>query len=67
MKILFGFPFASPPVDDLPVPGTTAALPPVGLSRQVGAVIATSNGEILSTGSNEVLYPGGGGNMGITG
>jgi cytidine deaminase len=37
-----------------------SALRSVDLSRQVGAVIATSNGEILSTGCNEVPYPGGG-------
>jgi cytidine deaminase len=37
-----------------------AALRSVDLSRQVGAVIATKNGEILTTGCNEVPYPGGG-------
>jgi deoxycytidylate deaminase len=37
-----------------------SALRSVDLSRQVGAVIATENGEILATGCNEVPYPGGG-------
>ena len=37
-----------------------SALRSVDLSRQVGSIIATDNGEILSTGCNEVPYPGGG-------
>jgi hypothetical protein len=42
---------------NLHVPCTTAALRSMDLPRQVGAVIATSNGESPSTGSNEVQYP----------
>jgi cytidine deaminase len=37
-----------------------SALRSVDLSRQVGAVIASPNGEILAYGCNEVPYPGGG-------
>jgi deoxycytidylate deaminase len=61
VKVLFGFPFASPTVDEFCMfHARASALRSVDLSRQVGAVIATSNGDILATGCNEVPYPGGG-------
>jgi deoxycytidylate deaminase len=61
IKISFGYPFASPTVDEFCMFHARAvALRSVDLSRQVGAVIATPNGEILSTGCNEVPYRGGG-------
>jgi cytidine deaminase len=61
VRILFGYPFASPTVDEFCMfHARASALRSVDLSRQVGAVIATSNGAILSTGCNEVPYPGGG-------
>lgn len=61
IKILFGYPFASPTIDEYCMfHARASALRSVDLSRQVGAIIATPNGEILSTGCNEVPYPGGG-------
>jgi cytidine deaminase len=60
-RVLFGYPFASPTVDEYSMFHARAtALRSVDLARQVGAVIATENGEILATGCNEVPYPGGG-------
>ncbi len=59
--MLFGYPFASPTIDEFCMfHARSAALRSVDLSRQVGAVIATANGDILATGCNEVPYPGGG-------
>jgi deoxycytidylate deaminase len=61
VKILFGFPFGSPTVDEYCMfHARASALRSVDLSRQVGSVIARDKGEILSTGCNEVPYPGGG-------
>jgi deoxycytidylate deaminase len=61
VKALFGFPFATPTVDEFCMfHARASALRSADLSRQVGAVIATPNGDILSTGCNEVPYPGGG-------
>jgi deoxycytidylate deaminase len=61
IQILFGYPFASPTVDEFCMfHARASALRSVDLSRQVGAIIATENGEILAAGCNEVPYPGGG-------
>jgi deoxycytidylate deaminase len=61
VRMLFGYPFASPSIDEFCMfHARASALRSVDLSRQVGAVIATPNGEILATGCNEVPYPGGG-------
>lgn len=61
VRMLFGYPFASPTVDEFCMfHARASALRSVDLSRQVGAIIATSKGEILATGCNEVPYPGGG-------
>lgn len=61
VRALFGYPFVSPSVDEYCMfHARASALRSADLSRQVGAVIATPNGEILATGCNEVPYPGGG-------
>jgi deoxycytidylate deaminase len=61
VRILFGYPFSSPTVDEFVMfHAKSAALRSVDLSRQVGAVIATENGEILATGCNDVPHAGGG-------
>lgn len=61
VRLLFGHPFVSPTVDEFCMfHAKASALRSLDLSRQVGAVIATSNGEILSNGCNEVPYQGGG-------
>lgn len=61
IQVLFGYPFASPSVDEFCMfHARASALRSADLSRQVGAVVATENGEILATGCNEVPYPGGG-------
>jgi deoxycytidylate deaminase len=58
VKVLFGYQFASPTVDEYCMfHARASALRSVDLSRQVGAVIATENGEILATGCNEVRVP----------
>jgi deoxycytidylate deaminase len=61
VQLLFRAPFITPSVDEsLMVQARSAASRSADLSRQVGAVIATSNGEILATGCNEVPRAGGG-------
>ncbi|MEO6381293.1 MAG: hypothetical protein ABIO35_04640 [Nitrobacter sp.] len=61
VKVLFGYPFSSPTVDEYCMFHARAtALRSADLSRQVGAVVATEKGDILATGCNEVPYPGGG-------
>lgn len=61
IRILFGYPFASPTVDEYCMfHARASALRSVDLSRQIGSVIATADGGILATGCNEVPYPGGG-------
>jgi deoxycytidylate deaminase len=61
IQLLFGAPFITPTADEfLMFHARSTANRSADLSRQVGAVIATSRGEILSTGCNEVPRAGGG-------
>jgi cytidine deaminase len=61
IQLLFQAPFITPTVDELLMfQARATAQRSADLSRQVGAVIATRSGEILSTGCNEVPRAGGG-------
>jgi deoxycytidylate deaminase len=61
IQLLFRAPYVTPTVDELAMFHARAASQRTAdLSRQVGAVIATETGEILSTGCNEVPRAGGG-------
>jgi deoxycytidylate deaminase len=61
VQLLFHAPFITPTVDELLMfQARATAQRSADLSRQVGAVIATSRGEILATGCNEVPRAGGG-------
>jgi cytidine deaminase len=61
VQLLFQAPYITPTVDEILMFQTRAASRrSADLSRQVGAVIATSTGEILATGCNEVPRAGGG-------
>jgi cytidine deaminase len=55
IEIIFGHPFVTPTTDEYGMfHAKAASLRSADLSRQVGAVIATNRGEILTTGCNEV-------------
>lgn len=61
VRLLFGAPFITPVPDEIGMfLAKASALKSADLSRQVGAVITTESGEIISTGCNEVPKPGGG-------
>lgn len=61
IEILFGFPFHTPTRDELGMMhARVSALRSADLSRQVGSAIATSAGDIVSLGTNEVPAYGGG-------
>ncbi|HEX3970408.1 MAG TPA: hypothetical protein VHX19_03745, partial [Stellaceae bacterium] len=61
IDILFSYPYSTPTVDEYGMfHAKAAALRSADLSRQVGAVIASEAGEIISTGCNEVPSAGGG-------
>jgi cytidine deaminase len=61
IQLLFGAPYLTPTMDEiLMFQAKATAQRSADLSRQVGAVIATSSGEILATGCNEVPRAGGG-------
>lgn len=61
VDILFGQPYVTPNVDEYGMfHAKAAALRSSDLSRQVGAVITTDDGEIVSAGCNEVPKSGGG-------
>jgi cytidine deaminase len=61
VQLLFGAPFITPTTDEfLMFHASATAQRTADLSRQVGAVIATTRGEILATGCNEVPRAGGG-------
>lgn len=61
IDILFRYPFATPTrFESGMFSAKAAALRSADLSRQVGAVIATADGEIICTGCNEVPKAGGG-------
>jgi len=62
VELVFGEPFTTPTLSEyLMFVAKAAAMRSCDLSRQVGAVIADpSTGAIVSTGCNDVPYPGGG-------
>lgn len=61
IRLLFGAPFITPVKDEVGMfLAKASALKSADLSRQVGAVITSESGEIISTGCNEVPKPGGG-------
>ena len=61
VELIFGEPFTTPTLPEyLMFVAKAAALRSCDLSRQVGAVIADKTGAIISTGCNDVPYPGGG-------
>ncbi|HEX8421633.1 MAG TPA: anti-phage dCTP deaminase [Sphingomonas sp.] len=61
VELIFGEPFSTPSLDEyFMYVAKATALRSDDLSRQVGAVIADDHGAIVSTGCNEVPYPGGG-------
>jgi len=60
-RLFFGFPFETPTREEYAMfQSHTAALRSADLSRQVGAAICTSRGEIIAVGCNEVPKAGGG-------
>lgn len=61
VELIFGEPFITPTLPEYAMSlAKTAALRSCDLSRQVGAAIVNDDGAILSTGCNDVPYPGGG-------
>jgi deoxycytidylate deaminase len=61
IQILFGAPYRTPKRDEFGMfHARAAALRSADLSRQVGAVITTGDGEIIAAGCNEVPKAGGG-------
>jgi deoxycytidylate deaminase len=61
LDLLFGAPFITPTADEYAMfPAYAAGLRSGDLSRQVGAVVALSSGEIVAAGANDVPRFGGG-------
>jgi cytidine deaminase len=61
VHVVFGYPFATPTKDEFAMyVADGAALRSAELGRQVGAAIATENGTVVATGTNEVPVFGGG-------
>lgn len=61
LRILFEDPYETPTKDELVMfHARAAALRSASLSRQVGAVIATEEGDVIAVGCNEVPKAGGG-------
>jgi deoxycytidylate deaminase len=61
VNILFGYPYVTPTVDEYGMfHAKAAAMRSADLSRQVGAVITTADGEIIAAGCNEVPKARGG-------
>ncbi len=61
IRLIFQDPFITPTLDEyMMFVAKATALRSCDLSRQVGAVICSRNGTIISSGCNEVPYPGGG-------
>jgi deoxycytidylate deaminase len=61
LRLFFGDPFLTPTPDEYAMFQThAAALRSADLSRQVGAAVCTSTGEIIAVGCNEVPKPFGG-------
>jgi cytidine deaminase len=61
LEIFFGYPFHTPTRDEYGIfHAYAAALRSADLSRQVGAVISTEEGDVIAVGTNEVPKAGGG-------
>ena len=61
IEILFGHPFRTPSRDEQAMfLAEAAAMRSAEMGRQVGAVVATTDGDVVSVGTNEVPKPGGG-------
>lgn len=61
VDLVFGYPYHTPRIDEhMMFHAFAAALRSADLSRQVGAVISTKDGDILSSGANDVPKYGGG-------
>lgn len=61
LDLLFGNPYISPTLDEQAMfIAYSSSLRSASLSRQVGAVVASQNGEIISVGANDVPSFGGG-------
>jgi len=61
VEIVFGYPFHTPTKAEYAMfHAQAAAVRSASLSRQVGAVICTPDGDIIAVGTNEVPKPGGG-------
>ena len=61
VELIFGEPFITPTLDEYAMfLAKASAFRSADLSRQVGAVIIGKSGEVVSTGCNDVPYPGGG-------
>lgn len=61
VELIFGNPFATPTKEEFAMfQAKSVSLRSADLSRQVGAVIATSSGDIIASGANEVPKFGGG-------
>ena len=61
VELLFEYPFHTPTPDEYAMfHAQAAALRSASLSRQLGAVIATPEGDIMAVGTNEVPKAGGG-------
>jgi deoxycytidylate deaminase len=61
VRLVFQDPFITPTVDEyMMFVAKATSLRSCDLSRQVGAVISSRSGAMISTGCNEVPYPGGG-------
>jgi len=61
IELVFGHPFHTPTKDEIGMADAfNAALQSGNLARQVGAAICSEEGNLLSTGTNDVPRPGGG-------
>jgi deoxycytidylate deaminase len=61
IRLLFGYPYDTPTREEYAMfHAQAAALRSASLGRQVGAVVATIDGDIVSHGSNDVAKAGGG-------
>jgi deoxycytidylate deaminase len=61
VEVFFSYPFHTPTREEYAMfLAQAAALRSAALARQVGAVIATADGDVVAVGTNEVPKPGGG-------
>lgn len=61
LELIFGHPFLTPTKDEYAMfLAFAASVRSADLSRQVGAVVVSSAGEVIATGANDVPAPGGG-------